>query len=237
MNRDKLTNAMDQIRDRYLAEAMEAKKNRKFLWLGAAAAILALGVLAVLLKPTAPSGPVALEDPGTVPVQVQPFIPDEPRIPADPAAPLELEDRLPGSVTLAGLLASPKYPEMVKYPQGSYTSVELDAWSQSQREQYDQPKGYADSLDAFWIEALPLLLSSEEENAVCSPVNIYSALAMLAECTDGSSRQQILELLELDSEPELLELELPPQATKAIIMTRARTRERTRFFISFSSKF
>jgi len=203
MNRDKLTNAMDQIRDRYLAEAMEEKKNRKFPWLGAAAAMLVLALLAVLLKPAAPSGPVVLEDPGTVPVQVQPFIPDEPWIPAEPAAPLELEDRLPGSVTLAGLLASPEYPEMAKHPQGSYTSVELDAWRQSQREQYDQPKGYADSLEAFWMKALPLLLDSSEENAVCSPVNIYSALAMLAECTDGSSRQQILELLELESIEQL----------------------------------
>lgn len=203
MNRDKLNNAMDSVRDDYLTEAMSQKKRRSFPWLGAAAAMLAVGLLALLLKPAPSVGPVALEDPGTAPVQVPPFIPGEPWIPADPAAPLELEDRLPGNVLLAGLLAAPEYPEMVKHPQDSYTSVELDAWSQSQREQYDQPKGYADSLEAFWISVLPLLLEEGEENAVCSPVNIYSALAMLAECTDGSSRQQILQLLGHDSIEDL----------------------------------
>lgn len=37
------------------------------------------------------------------------------------------------------------------------------------------------------------------ENKVCSPLNIYFALGMLAELTDGSSRQQILDLLGHDS--------------------------------------
>ena len=38
-----------------------------------------------------------------------------------------------------------------------------------------------------------------ETNAVLSPVNIYLALAMLAETAEGSSRQQILDLMKLDS--------------------------------------
>jgi serine protease inhibitor len=40
-----------------------------------------------------------------------------------------------------------------------------------------------------------MLLENGGENAVCSPLNIYMALAMLAECTDGNSRAQILSLL------------------------------------------
>ena len=39
----------------------------------------------------------------------------------------------------------------------------------------------------------------EGENAAYSPVNVYMALAMLAELTDGASRQQILDLLGSDS--------------------------------------
>ena len=44
-----------------------------------------------------------------------------------------------------------------------------------------------------------LLSNTKGENAACSPVNIYLALAMLAETTDGNSRQQILDLLGADS--------------------------------------
>lgn len=196
MNRDKLNDAMDQVRDSYLTEAIQTKKKSRLPWLGAVAAMLVLGILISTLIPTPSAVSPSLETPGTDPVQTEP---SEPRTPAESAAPLALTGELPGSVTLAGLLASPEYPEMVQYPQGSHTSAEQDAWQQSQKEQYDQPSGYADSLEDFWARCLPLLLSEEEENAVCSPVNIYSALAMLAECTEGSSRQQLLDLLGLDS--------------------------------------
>ena len=39
----------------------------------------------------------------------------------------------------------------------------------------------------------------QEKNKVYSPLNVYMALAMLAETTDGESRQQILDLLHTDS--------------------------------------
>lgn len=189
MNRDKLNDAMAQIRDSYLTEAMEEKKKNKLPWFGAAAVMLVLGILVSMLIP-AGDRPPSLEQPST-PSLTQ----TDPTAPAGPAATLDIVERLPGSVPLSGLVAAPEYPQMVRYPQGSYTSTQLDAWSQSRQEQYDQPKGYADSLTEFWASCLPLLLDNGEENAVCSPVNIYSALAMLAECTDGNSRQQILDLL------------------------------------------
>ena len=48
--------------------------------------------------------------------------------------------------------------------------------------------------------ALPALLSGADgKNAVCSPVNVYMALSMLAEVTDGDTRAQILSLLGADS--------------------------------------
>lgn len=58
------------------------------------------------------------------------------------------------------------------------------------------PKGCADKLRPFCAAALRQFLSdAETENRLCSPLNIYMALGMLAELTDGNSRQQILELL------------------------------------------
>ena len=39
------------------------------------------------------------------------------------------------------------------------------------------------------------LLTQGEENSVCSPLNVYLALSLLAETTDGNSRKQILDFL------------------------------------------
>ena len=101
----------------------------------------------------------------------------------------------PGNPSI-GLLAAPHYPKMEKYPQGA--TGDYAAWWESQREQYDQPEGYADSLDRFFADSIRLFLQGEGNQAY-SPVNVYMAMAMLAECTDGSSRQQILDLFGADS--------------------------------------
>lgn len=47
--------------------------------------------------------------------------------------------------------------------------------------------------------AAALLSGADGKNAVCSPVNVYMALSMLAEVTDGDTRAQILSLLGADS--------------------------------------
>lgn len=104
-------------------------------------------------------------------------------------------------------LAEPAYPTMAVYPdEMEYVdaSGEFDsdgfyevyaAWREDQQLLHDQPEGYADSLQPFFRTALPLLLEQDGENPVCSPLNIYMALALLAESTGGSSRQQILDAL------------------------------------------
>ncbi|MBO5270461.1 MAG: hypothetical protein J6B77_06725 [Clostridia bacterium] len=53
--------------------------------------------------------------------------------------------------------------------------------------------------DFFTRLCKAMLESAEQENAVLSPMNVYMALAMVAEVTDGSSRQEILDLLGEDS--------------------------------------
>ena len=51
-------------------------------------------------------------------------------------------------------------------------------------------------MDDFMAAALPeMLQTGGEENAVWSPVSVYLSLSMLAELTDGSTRQEILDLL------------------------------------------
>lgn len=107
----------------------------------------------------------------------------------------------------AGPIGEPHYPEMAPYPDqmifmeegGDFDSdafsLSYDDWRESRERQYDQPEGYADSLTCFFRESIPVFLSAAEGNAACSPLNIYMALAMLAEVTGGSSRQQLMEVL------------------------------------------
>lgn len=108
-----------------------------------------------------------------------------------------------------GLIAEPHYPEMAPYPDemafvneqtGEFDSDGFDkvytAWREDRMAQQNQPEGYADSLQNYFLQITPQLLSGTDTgNKVCSPVNVYMALALLAEITDGDSRQQILNLL------------------------------------------
>ena len=111
----------------------------------------------------------------------------------------------PGNITLSNefLVAAPNYPVLTPYPI-EYDAEQHNTWSSEQRELRRQPEGYADSLDPYFTAITSTLLSNDEgKNTTCSPVNIYLALAMLAETTDGDSRQQILDLLGADSIQDL----------------------------------
>ena len=94
---------------------------------------------------------------------------------------------------------------LADYPEQAFTVEDGEDFSLS------------DAYTEWWQSYAPLLAASEnaqegmaeyyeliisefmsragDENAVCSPLNIYIALAMLAEVTDGESRGQILEVL------------------------------------------
>lgn len=106
------------------------------------------------------------------------------------------------------LLAKAVYPEMAPYPvdmeyidqkTGEFDnegfSKVYKAWSEEQRARR-LPEGSTDTLTGFLETSIPQFLSgAETENRVYSPLNVYMALGMLAELTDGNSRQQILDLL------------------------------------------
>ena len=58
------------------------------------------------------------------------------------------------------------------------------------------PPVAAGMMEGFLRRSLPVLLAGQEgENRVCSPLNIYMALSMLAETAGGESRAQVLDLL------------------------------------------
>lgn len=103
-------------------------------------------------------------------------------------------------------IAEAEYPQRVKYPnQEDYTDengeTDWDAYNTAQdiwmEERYANRENgqYADSMTGYLKASIPTFLSAEnDDNRVYSPLNVYMALGMLAELTDGDSRQQILNL-------------------------------------------
>ncbi|MBQ9562370.1 MAG: hypothetical protein IJU99_02855 [Lachnospiraceae bacterium] len=75
----------------------------------------------------------------------------------------------------------------------------LNEWMEKNQSVREGASEAAAVLAAFYEKALPVFLGKENgENKVFSPLNVYLALAMLAEITDGESRAQILALLGAD---------------------------------------
>lgn len=112
------------------------------------------------------------------------------------------------SAMLVHQVAAAAYPEMAQKPDypdylsdDSYYTA-YNAWRESQNRQYDQPEGYADSLTDFFYHSMAQFLQGDG-NTAYSPVNVYMAMAMLAETTGGNSRQQILDLFGVDTIEQL----------------------------------
>lgn len=99
-------------------------------------------------------------------------------------------------------IARAEYPEMAPYPllESDNSDEEADnAWYESVRAQR-RNLGDISSLQSFFAQSSRTFLTgAERENRVYSPLNVYMALSMLAQLTDGESREQILTLLGSDS--------------------------------------
>ncbi len=95
------------------------------------------------------------------------------------------------------------YPEMARYPETdgfNYDEEAYKAWRTSMQERRPENKEYQNGIREFSETTMQeFLKDTEGKNKVYSPLNVYMALAMLAETTDGESRQQILNLLHTDS--------------------------------------
>lgn len=90
------------------------------------------------------------------------------------------------------------YPEPVAKTLSAQAFMESDKhwnWWSSYRELVSKTEGLQSGMDAYNASLMSQLLISENENTVCSPLNTYIAFAMLAEVSDGNTRQQILDML------------------------------------------
>ena len=172
MNRQDLYESMEHIDDDILARSERGKKRRSRWWLGGVAAVLAAALIGGLLL-----------QPGGGPLSANAYAVAEAVYPSMAPYPNEMDyaDLLTGEFDSDGF------------------SDAYDAWRDSVRGQ-EQEEGYADGLTPFFTASIRQFLAGEAgKNRACSPLNIYTALGMLAELTDGESQQQILDLLGAES--------------------------------------
>ena len=93
------------------------------------------------------------------------------------------------------LLAAAIYPNMPRYPKMDDNKAG-EKWSDAVKALRDQPEGYQDGFDVFFLNSTRTFLSDAgTENMIYSPLSLYMALGMSAEITDGDTRQQILDAL------------------------------------------
>lgn len=116
-------------------------------------------------------------------------------------------------------LAEPVYPEFPKQPQmpaegpvGGWEAYQeaydkyMDALTALRGENSNVGEAEHAALTGFAARSLPLAVAGREgENAIYSPLSLWSALAMLAQCAEGESRRQVLEAMGADSVEQLRE--------------------------------
>lgn len=120
------------------------------------------------------------------------------------------EITLPEDEQASGQLAAPpaetaaQYPDEMDFIKDGEVDYDAygkayDAWWQGRQEKTDSMLPVSDTAHWFQTSIPALMQDAGEENRVCSPLNLYMALAMLAAVTDGESRGQILSALGADS--------------------------------------
>ncbi len=101
------------------------------------------------------------------------------------------------------------YPDPVAKNMDAGEYYESDAhwdWWAGVREKAEASEAYRDDMNRYYQEIMENLLVSEDDgNTVCSPLNTYIAFALLSETTDGNTRQQILDLLRAQDAESLRE--------------------------------
>ena len=134
------------------------------------------------ITPTIPT-PIQPTEPTPIrPTEPTPIIPTEPT-PTSPTPITPPTPNPPVLVTLSGLAAEPVYPERPSY-------------------KIEQMRDISTGLNGFLTTSIQEFLSGDGNRAY-SPVSVYLAMAMLAESSDGESRQQILDLLGVDTIDQL----------------------------------
>lgn len=212
MKTEDLYEAVTELRDDQIAEGekkLAGDRPARFRRLGTLAAALAVVVLAaaaaglLLRRGNRIGGGVTAPSEASQPAQTRQ--PDDAEAPTEEGRSSDAQtDPVPeqpeGALSAPYGLAFASYPKMASYPvYGTMNEKEYEAAWQLWREDRlaMKPEGdYTRGLDVGLKRLIPALLDGTPgENRAASPLNVWMALAMLAETTDGRSRQELLELL------------------------------------------
>ncbi len=108
------------------------------------------------------------------------------------ATPDQPVDKEPAhNIGVSKVLAAADYPDAASY-------LEMDERRDWANQKYDRNQSAikGGNVNSFLNQSLPAVFrDSNEQNRIYSPLNVYIALAMLTEVTEGETRQQILDLL------------------------------------------
>ena len=124
----------------------------------------------------------------TEPAQTEPARTDPAETPAVPDP----------DVAGARVLAAAVYPEWPENPEKNYRpDANGEEWYELRRARYletNEAESLAKTLAGYYGTLIPQAMQGEE-NVILSPINIWLALAMLAEVTDTDTRAEILDLM------------------------------------------
>lgn len=93
-----------------------------------------------------------------------------------------------------------EYPKPTAANLSAQEFMEGDArwsWWESYRQLADESEKLQEGMNGYYAKVMEKLLVAGDDNTVCSPLNTYITFAMLAEVSEGNTRQQILDLLQV----------------------------------------
>lgn len=193
MKNDKLQNALGEIGDDLIAEAAEYKRPKRKVFKATAliAACLALVIGCVsafnLTRSNIKSSELSIPEGGAVE--------------SDKQVNESVQESLNVNNNIITLCKA-QYPDRIENPNINEDmlndSNSFDAWHSDWYERRNAYYDLAPDISDF-VKNSVRTFTKGSDNSVYSPINVYMALSLLAESTDGESRDQILSALGCDS--------------------------------------
>ena len=202
MKEEKIFESLEDIDEKYVVEARNKEGKKQTIWVKwAAVAACAVIVAAVVL------GVNAIKKSGLIGPDIsqsssEPQESEQENTSTSQASESEVSEQEStvekDPFKLTAVMATypdPVAPNMSK--EKFFASQEHREWNYLRSANIQKSREFQPGMSGYYENIMKQLLVSEDENTVCSPLNTYIAFAMLAEVTDGSTRQQILDMLEI----------------------------------------
>lgn len=82
-----------------------------------------------------------------------------------------------------------------EYPKEPVYQTEEECWEAARTRRQNVPKTFVSAYEDFTIKTASKLLTDGNENRIYSPISLYYALTLVAEGADGTTREELLNLL------------------------------------------